>query len=179
MNQSRVNMFLSALTAPIVLAHLIDFLIRRCFVNPQCSNIHPANLIRYAYSRYEYVCANRYAVITERNILIPLCLFIQTSPIDFAVAAEKEIYCLQGNCTFKWQINFDRHNAGLKFNYCLRFDPRHFSLLSTFKIYSNTASVCEIMNIWITVACSDPYSEYGSVSAGSGWFAIIQPYPQP
>jgi hypothetical protein len=25
---------------------------------PQCSNIHPANLIRHAYTRFEYVCAN-------------------------------------------------------------------------------------------------------------------------
>jgi hypothetical protein len=32
------------------------------------------------------------------------------------------------NCTFKLQINFDRHNAGLKFNYCLRFDLPNFSL---------------------------------------------------
>jgi hypothetical protein len=31
--QSGVKMFLSAITAPIVLAHLID-LIRRCYVNP-------------------------------------------------------------------------------------------------------------------------------------------------
>jgi hypothetical protein len=32
--QSGVNMLLSTITAPIVLAHLIDFLIRRCYVNP-------------------------------------------------------------------------------------------------------------------------------------------------
>ncbi len=32
--QSGVKMFLSALTPPIVLAHLIDFLIRRCYVTP-------------------------------------------------------------------------------------------------------------------------------------------------
>jgi hypothetical protein len=31
------------------------------------------------------------------------------------------------------QISLDRHNAGLNFNYCLRFDPHHFSLPSTFK----------------------------------------------
>jgi hypothetical protein len=33
---------------------------------------------------------------------------------------------------FKWQISLDRHNAGLKFNCCLRFDPRNFLLPSTF-----------------------------------------------
>ncbi len=37
------------------------------------------------------------------------------------------------NCTFNLQINFGRHNAGLKFNYCLRFDLPNFSLPSTFK----------------------------------------------
>jgi hypothetical protein len=34
---------------------------------------------------------------------------------------------------FKLQISLDHHNARLKFNYCLRFDPCHFSLPSTFK----------------------------------------------
>ncbi len=33
--ESGVKVFLSVITAPIVLAHLIDFLIRRCYVNPQ------------------------------------------------------------------------------------------------------------------------------------------------
>jgi hypothetical protein len=53
--RSGVKMFLSLITAPIVLAHLFDFLTRRCYVNPL---IHPANLIRHAYSRCEYVRAN-------------------------------------------------------------------------------------------------------------------------
>jgi hypothetical protein len=48
-------MFLSVITAPIVLAQLIYFLIRGCHVN---RNIHPANSIRLAYSRYEYVRAH-------------------------------------------------------------------------------------------------------------------------
>ncbi len=38
----------------------------------QCkSNSHPANSIRHAYSRYEYVRADIYAVTTESNILNP------------------------------------------------------------------------------------------------------------
>ncbi len=37
------------------------------------------------------------------------------------------------------QINLDRHNAGLKYNYCLRFDPPNFSLPSTFKQMLNNA----------------------------------------
>ncbi len=48
--QSVAKVFLSVITAPIVLAHLIDFLIMRCYVTPKCSNIHPANLFHHAYS---------------------------------------------------------------------------------------------------------------------------------
>jgi hypothetical protein len=56
----------------------------------QCKpNNNPANSIRHAYSRYEYVYADIYAVTTESNILTLLCLFIQTSPVDFAVASGK------------------------------------------------------------------------------------------
>ena len=60
--QSGVNIFLSVITAPIVLAHLCDFLNRRCHVNPQCSNIQFANLIRPAFSRYRHVWANIFAL---------------------------------------------------------------------------------------------------------------------
>jgi hypothetical protein len=74
------------------------------------------------------------AVITARNIVTPLCLFIQTSPINLAVASGSEIDFLHKNCTFKLQINFNRHNAGLTFNYCPHFDPPNFSLPSTFKL---------------------------------------------
>jgi hypothetical protein len=42
---------------------------------------------------------------------------------------------------FKLQISLDRHNTRLKFNYCLRFDQRHFSLPSTFNI-KKTAKIC-------------------------------------
>jgi hypothetical protein len=35
--QIGVKIFLSVITAPIVLAHLIDFLNRRCHVNPSLS----------------------------------------------------------------------------------------------------------------------------------------------
>ena len=55
---SEVKIFLSVIIAPLVLAQLIDSLIRWCYVNPRCSNIHPANLIRLAYSRYKHVRAN-------------------------------------------------------------------------------------------------------------------------
>ncbi len=56
----------------------------------QCKpNSHTENSSRHAYSRYEYIRADIYEVTTESNILTPLCLFIQTSPIDFAVASRK------------------------------------------------------------------------------------------
>ncbi len=58
------------------------------------------------------------AVIAVRNIFTPLCLFIQTSPNNFAVASGNGNIFLHINCTFKLQVNFDRHNAGLTFNYC-------------------------------------------------------------
>jgi hypothetical protein len=60
---SGVKMFFSVITVPIVLAHLIDFLIRRCHVHPQWLNIHPANLIRLAYSRYYHVQANTIGIV--------------------------------------------------------------------------------------------------------------------
>jgi hypothetical protein len=80
-------MFISVITAPIVLAQLIDFLIRRCYVNPQCSNIHPANSICLAYSRYEYGCANTIGVVMVSYYwpkFAALCLFVETSPINYA-----------------------------------------------------------------------------------------------
>ncbi len=66
--QCGAKLFLSVITAPIVLAPLSDFLIRQCHVNPQWLNIHPANLIRLAYSRY---CIN-----TSAPILLALWMFI-------------------------------------------------------------------------------------------------------
>ncbi len=59
----------------------------------QCKpNSHPANSIRHAYSRYEYVRANTIGVVTVS--LSPywlkfaaLRLFVMTSPINKAVAS--------------------------------------------------------------------------------------------
>ncbi len=96
-------MFLSVITAPIVLAQLIDFLIRRCHVNPQWPNLQPANLIRLAYSRYKHIHANTIGVVNchflntqsgSNGILVSsyrpkfaaLRLFVETMPIYKAVA---------------------------------------------------------------------------------------------
>jgi hypothetical protein len=76
------------------------------------------------------------AVITERNVLTPLRLFVVTMPIQKAVASRK------GNRLFtdllQVQIkNNPRSPQWLqKLNYLLLSDPRHFSLPSTFKCRS-------------------------------------------
>jgi hypothetical protein len=85
---SGVKMFLSVLTAPIVLARTIDFLIRRCNVHKPHS--HPANSIRHAYSRYEYTCANILALtypFRHYKKFATLRLFVKTMPIYKAVAS--------------------------------------------------------------------------------------------
>jgi hypothetical protein len=69
------------------------------------------------------------AVITERNILTPLHLFVVTMPILKAVASGNgNLGVLEGNYTFKFKIIPDRHNAGQKLINCLLPDPPHFSL---------------------------------------------------
>jgi hypothetical protein len=53
-------------------------------------NSYPANLIRHAYSRYEYVAANIIGVVTVSPYWLKfaaLCLFVETIPIYKAVAS--------------------------------------------------------------------------------------------
>jgi hypothetical protein len=60
----------------------------------QCKpNSHPANLIRYGYSRYEYVRANTIGIVTVSPYWLKfaaLCQFVVTMPIQKAVASGKE-----------------------------------------------------------------------------------------
>ncbi len=56
------------------------------------SNIGGLKGIAYLKSQLDAIGA----VITEMNILTPLCLFIQTSPIDFAVASRNGIRLFTG-----------------------------------------------------------------------------------
>jgi hypothetical protein len=57
----------------------------------QCKpNSHPANSIRHAYSRYEYVCANTIGVVTVSPYWLKfaaLRLFVGIMPIQKAVAS--------------------------------------------------------------------------------------------
>ncbi len=112
--QSGVKIFLSVITAPIVLGHLIDFLNRRCHVKPQWSNIQPTNLNRLAYSRYKHVRANTIGVVNVHILnmqsgsngklvssywpkFAALHLFVETMPILKLYQQETEIM----SCTEK------------------------------------------------------------------------------
>jgi hypothetical protein len=58
-------------------------------VNPQCLNIHSANLIRIAYSIYKQVRANTIGVVMVSSYwpkFAALRLFVKTMPIYKAVA---------------------------------------------------------------------------------------------
>jgi hypothetical protein len=69
-----------------ILAHLIDFLI--CRVNPKCSNIHPANLIRLAYTRYKCVRAN------GADVLFPPILLALEKEKRFAYSSRHRLLIL-------------------------------------------------------------------------------------
>jgi hypothetical protein len=82
-------MFLSVITALIVLAVLINFFKRRCNVNRKN---HPANSIRHAYSKNEYVRANTIGIVmvSPSWLKFPaLRLFVVAMPIQKAVASGK------------------------------------------------------------------------------------------
>ncbi len=99
MNRQRgVKMFLSAITAPIVLAHLIDFLIRRCYVNPlQIWSAMPIqDMITSApiYWRWRVISGNYWSkqgklVSSYWLKFATLRLFVETVPIYKAVATGK------------------------------------------------------------------------------------------
>jgi hypothetical protein len=63
-------------------------------------NSHPANSIRHAYSRYEYICANILALtypFRHYKKFATLRLFVETMPIYKAVASGN------GKRFFKWK----------------------------------------------------------------------------
>jgi hypothetical protein len=82
------------------------------------------------------------AVIAGRNIFTPLYLFIQTSPNNLAVASRNGNRFFTQKLYVQFANKLHRHNAGLKFSYCLRFDLPNFSLPSTFKCF--LTSVCQL-----------------------------------
>ncbi len=77
----------------------------------------------------QYICAVR----AINDILSPLCLFVETMPINKAVASGNGNRILTQKLHVKMHITLDRHNAIQKLIYCLLPDPPYFSLPSTFK----------------------------------------------
>jgi hypothetical protein len=83
---SGVKMFLSVITAPIVLAELIDFLIRRSYVNPPMfkylsCKFDPPHLFKIWIRLRQYVMVSSYWPKFPAR-----CLFVETMPIYNAVA---------------------------------------------------------------------------------------------
>jgi hypothetical protein len=123
---SGVKMVLSSITAPIVLALLINFLNRRCNVNQivilQIRSATPIKIwIRPRL--YYWGCDG-----------LPLLAKIRSaSPIrrDNAYSKscnkrKRKYWVLQRKGTFKFKITPDRHNAIQNLNYCLLPDPHFF-----------------------------------------------------
>jgi hypothetical protein len=80
--QSGVKMFLSAITAPIVLAHLIDFLIRRCYVSPlqiwSATPIQDMNTSAPIYWRCHVISANTIGVVNV-HVVGENCTVLRTA----------------------------------------------------------------------------------------------------
>jgi hypothetical protein len=124
---SGVKMFLSVITALILLAQIIDLLIRRFNINRiiilQIRSATPIqdkktsapiyrrwkNWLRFAYSSWQ-------------------CLFNKLS------RRKQKYWVLERNGMFKFKMTPDHHNAIQNLNYYLRPDPPLFSLPSTFKL---------------------------------------------
>jgi hypothetical protein len=93
--QSGVKMFLSAITAPNVLAHLIDFLIRRWYVNLlkiwSAIPIHDMNTSAPIYWHWHVISTNTIGQSRGSGLVLwlkfaTLRLFVETIPIYKAVA---------------------------------------------------------------------------------------------
>ncbi len=158
--QSGVKIFLSVITALILLAHKIDSLIRRCYVNPlqiwSRHAIQDMNMSVPIYWRWRVISANTIGVVNVHILnrqsgsngklvsyycpkFATLRLFVQTMPIYKAVSTGngknefyRETICMFIFFLFKLQITLVRHNARQKLNYSLLPDPPLFSLLSPF-----------------------------------------------
>jgi len=105
--QSGVKMFLSTITLPTVLVHLIDFLIRRCYVNHlqilSAKPIQDMNVSAQIYWRWRVISANTIGVVNVHILnrqsrsngklvspywpkFVTLRLLVETMPIYKAVA---------------------------------------------------------------------------------------------
>jgi hypothetical protein len=144
-------MFLSVITAPIVLVQLIYFSIRGRHVNRifflQIRSTMPIQDMNWICLR-QYIGADvsfpplkqvtfwigvaeghsiRFAYLSRQ------CLFIYCS----CSKRKRKCWILERNGTFKFKITPDRHNGRKKLNYCILPHHPHFSLPSTFKDLQN------------------------------------------
>jgi hypothetical protein len=132
-------MLLSVITAPIVLAELIDILIRRSYVNPpmfeySSCKFDPPHLFKIWIRLRQYIGA---VMVSSYWPKFPaLRLFVEIMPIYNAVATGTEILSftekrhVQIAKNFRWP---QCHNARQNLNYCVLPHPPNFSLPSTFK----------------------------------------------
>ena len=132
--QSGVKMVLSVITAPIVLALLINFLNRRCNVNQivimqiwSASPIQDMNTSAPKYGRCEGL-----VLLAKIPSASPNCR--DNAYLQCCSNRKQKYWVLQRNGTFKLQKTFDRHNARQNLNYCVLPRPPNFSLPSTFKV---------------------------------------------
>ncbi len=127
-----VKMFLSVITAPIVLAELIDSLIRRSYVNPpmieySSCKFDPPRLFKIWIRLCHYIGA---VMVSSYWPKFPaLRLFVETMPISIYNAVAN------GNRNIEFYRETARsncHNARQNLNYCVLPHPPNFSLPSTF-----------------------------------------------
>ncbi len=154
--QSGVKIFLSVITAPIVLAHLIDFLYRRCHVNPQWSNIQPANLIRLAYLSIIYLprilCLSFVLSYSCRPVILSSCHIRGTLSYSLCFSDQTD----QGNETegleregLRWRDRKETDRRGRVWRDFSLFKPN----LRNMNVHSATCSYSvELYKLWYTLA---------------------------
>ncbi len=120
-------MFLSVITAPIVLAQLIDILIRQCNVN--------RIIILQIWSAMPIQDMNTSAPIYKKVKKIGSASPIRcdNACLKSCSKRKRKYWVLERNGTFKFKMIPNRHNAIQNLNYYLCPDPPLFSLPSTFK----------------------------------------------
>jgi hypothetical protein len=125
-------MFLSVITAPIVLVLIINFLNRGCNVNRMSTcKFDPPRLFQIWIRPRQY-----YWRCYGLTLLAKIC---STSPIcrDNAYSKscskrKRKYWVLERNGTFIFKITPNRHNGRQNLNYCILPHPPLFSLPSTF-----------------------------------------------
>ncbi len=144
-----VKVFLSVITAPIVLAYLIDFLIRWCYVNPQMFKyssckfvpampIQDKNTSVPIYWRWHVISATTNGANKKGDALQNSHRFPYSSRHRLLIKleqAETEIRNFTRNYTFKLKRTLDRHSPRQKLNYCFLPNSPIFRYHLPIKVY--------------------------------------------